>query len=317
LVDAKWEALRQNYTGAMSDMTLQWLQANGATSDQISDAWMEVLLSYLPVVPELITNPQLAGGAASSPGNENPPTGWLLGFLSTNCAPEDAGDGYFAWRMNPEEANGRGYLYIELGSLVEDNKRYRVEVDVTNIGQAAAGTCLAMTGQANITITDSLVTCPVGIRRICYFEFETGVGATGQFRVGAGVTTTSTAAWIVQRPRLFDLDAAGERDIIGKQRNDLWYDLLGSWGYDGQLNDREFAFWSDGGVFTALGSEGPAELEAFLLGEGWAVTRTGEQFSVVQGVHEWRFTWSEAEAGVYAEVLPAPLLSDIDDFFGR
>jgi hypothetical protein len=44
LVDAKWEALRdQGFTGAMSDMTLQWLQANGATSDRISDAWLEML----------------------------------------------------------------------------------------------------------------------------------------------------------------------------------------------------------------------------------------------------------------------------------
>jgi len=44
LVDAKWDALRgQGFTGSISDMTLQWLQANGATSGQISDAWLEML----------------------------------------------------------------------------------------------------------------------------------------------------------------------------------------------------------------------------------------------------------------------------------
>ena len=44
LIDSKFEALRaQGFTGSMSDMTLQWLQANGATSNQIPDAWNEVL----------------------------------------------------------------------------------------------------------------------------------------------------------------------------------------------------------------------------------------------------------------------------------
>ena len=46
LNDAKFAALRaQGYTGAMSDMTLQWLQANGATSNSISDAWLEMLVA--------------------------------------------------------------------------------------------------------------------------------------------------------------------------------------------------------------------------------------------------------------------------------
>ena len=46
LMDARFEALRaQGFTGATSDMLLQWLQANGATSNALPDAWAEMLLS--------------------------------------------------------------------------------------------------------------------------------------------------------------------------------------------------------------------------------------------------------------------------------
>lgn len=46
LNDAKFEALRAlGFTGAISDMTLQWLQDNGATSGAISDAWHEALFA--------------------------------------------------------------------------------------------------------------------------------------------------------------------------------------------------------------------------------------------------------------------------------
>jgi len=101
------------------------------------------------------------------------------------------------------------------------------------------------------------------------------------------------------------------------QRNDRWYTVLGGMGYTGSLNDREFAFWVDGGVLPGTVDVGPANLEAFLISEGWGVTRTGEDFVVRSGVHEWLFTWSEAEAGVYEQDLPAPLRNDIDDSFGR
>ena len=35
------------YTGALPEMELAWLQANGATSSHISDAWREFLVSAL------------------------------------------------------------------------------------------------------------------------------------------------------------------------------------------------------------------------------------------------------------------------------
>ena len=52
LTDVKFQALRnKGYTGAMSDMVLQWLQANGATSGSISDAWKQVLDIIQPPDP--------------------------------------------------------------------------------------------------------------------------------------------------------------------------------------------------------------------------------------------------------------------------
>ncbi|RLB66256.1 MAG: hypothetical protein DRH08_06680, partial [Deltaproteobacteria bacterium] len=42
LADAKWAALSA-YPGAMPEKTLAWLQANGATSNAIPDAWAEML----------------------------------------------------------------------------------------------------------------------------------------------------------------------------------------------------------------------------------------------------------------------------------
>jgi len=45
LNDSKFATLRAlGHTGAMSDMVLQWLQANGATSKAVTDSWMEMLV---------------------------------------------------------------------------------------------------------------------------------------------------------------------------------------------------------------------------------------------------------------------------------
>lgn len=53
LTDAKFDGLRaQGFTGSISDMTLQWLQANGATSDNITDAWREMLTSKILDKPQ-------------------------------------------------------------------------------------------------------------------------------------------------------------------------------------------------------------------------------------------------------------------------
>ena len=46
LTDNRFNSLRsQGFTGSTSDMILQWLKANGATSNSIPDAWSEMLVS--------------------------------------------------------------------------------------------------------------------------------------------------------------------------------------------------------------------------------------------------------------------------------
>ena len=44
-VDCEFTRLRAaGYTGSLMDMELAWLQNNGATSNQLGDAWMEFLV---------------------------------------------------------------------------------------------------------------------------------------------------------------------------------------------------------------------------------------------------------------------------------
>lgn len=46
ITDLKFDALRaQGHTGAVSEMMLAWLQADGATSNKLNDAWREMLTS--------------------------------------------------------------------------------------------------------------------------------------------------------------------------------------------------------------------------------------------------------------------------------
>lgn len=46
LTDIRFETLRALlFTGSTNDMLVQWLQANGATSDCLPDAWEEMLFS--------------------------------------------------------------------------------------------------------------------------------------------------------------------------------------------------------------------------------------------------------------------------------
>jgi hypothetical protein len=318
LVDAKWDSLRaQGFTGAMSDMTLQWLQANGATSDQISDAWLEMLTEQLTTnAPNLCVNPTLTGGAASGPNDgSNPPTGYSIGFNTVDSGPVTGG-----WEMNPNKDLGRSYLgyaiftnhpTVQVGEIYEIRCRIRA-------GDLSGGGTRTMSISGNgVTQISHDSNISANSEKECSIRFQINAdGTNAQVRMGVGVTTNQTDHLTMLSPVEF-IDPALEVLPSSSQRNSMWYELLGRLGYEGQLNDREFAFWSDGGVPPALGSDGPAQLESFLGSEGWAVTRTGEQFSVVQGVHEWRFTWEEADAGVYADDLPSPLRSDIDDYFGR
>lgn len=51
IIDTKFAVLRASYSGSISDMTIAWLQDNGATSSHISDAWKEMLADKLVATP--------------------------------------------------------------------------------------------------------------------------------------------------------------------------------------------------------------------------------------------------------------------------
>ena len=61
-------------------------------------------------------NPELAGGAPSTPGNSNPPTGHTIGFGTINSQPLDNGHGTFNWQCNQEQADGRTFLAYEIST---------------------------------------------------------------------------------------------------------------------------------------------------------------------------------------------------------
>jgi hypothetical protein len=102
------------------------------------------------------------------------------------------------------------------------------------------------------------------------------------------------------------------------QRNDMWYDLLGTMGYTGALPDRELQFWLDGGdppPPTGAGEHTPDGLQEALAMEGWTVILAGELFEVTD--LGYTFTWSEALNDAYTTEPPAPIRADIDQYFGR
>jgi hypothetical protein len=240
-------------------MLLAWLHDNGATSPSLPDAWLEMLVAQgLPPLTNLITNPELAGGAASGPGNANPPTGWSLNFNTVTSGPESIGDGMFQWRSNPERDNGRSHLSIDLSSLMVPDKRMRFEIRMTNVGYGinSGSRATATIGATNITLLRTSENVQTGQTGICFYEFLPSEGATLQVRAGTGVTTNSDVEWITSHPALYDLEQYEDWDKAGRHRNDLWFRMLGDLGFTGSLNDREHAFWAAGGAFSIYNFNG-------------------------------------------------------------
>ena len=316
--DAKFAALRAlNYTGTVTDMTLQWLHAAGATSDNINVAWLEALRVQYPLAPNEYTNPELAGGAASPPGDMNPPTGHTIEFGTVPCAPYDIGLGYYGWDFNPAEASGRAYLAVPLA--LQPNSRYRVSVTVENLS-AAATRAISLASTVDVTITAQEFNCPGFSRRVCYFEFTTGAAPTASFRVGTGTTAVRTERFKAWRPELYDLDALDAQ--AEGTRADLWFRWLGDQGYTGSISDRELAFWLDGGgppLPTAPDITGaPGDVNVL---EGTTGSRNYNEFNTGGAVASWAIagnpawltldpatgilTWTDVQAGSGAFTVTA------------
>ena len=139
LSDARFDALRAlGHTGAVSDMLLQWLQANSG---------LDASNMYL--------NPQLAGGAASGPiAGDNPPDDHGLGFNTTTGVPEDIGGGNFQWHFNEARDSGRAYLTYDIainhpGLVIGTN--YRIRWLARNLTGSNYGAALNVSNAFSLT----------------------------------------------------------------------------------------------------------------------------------------------------------------------
>jgi hypothetical protein len=203
-----------------------------------------------------------------------------LGFRTATGVPETVGDGSFTWLFNDETANARCYLGYEAHTNNSDlvvGTKYRMEYTVEQLEKSPVGgfnVALTTANPADITITDSDTQAVRGEVRTLFIEFTPDDPAFAvQFRCGAGTTADHPAAIRVSNPRLMEVIAEtgppGDaktisdawREMLLSQtglpeenyhRNDYWYALLGTLGYEGSLNDRELAFWDNGGVLEPV-----------------------------------------------------------------
>ena len=250
--DARFAALRGlGFTGATNDMVLAWLK------------------SQLPVPVtggNLITNPELAGGAASGPvAGNNPPTGWTLPFNTADSGPVDIGGGIFEWEMNLAQVAGRCALQRNLADdlvgepagtaivfTVECENPTTANYNVALSNQSSAG--LAITGgqsRAAPLMTQNLQT---------EFTITDPSILVATIRMGVGTTANNTVGMILRNPGLYRVaDTQSPRSSLPDawnsflalqlgaaatgQRNDDWYGYLGSLGHTGSLNDRELQYW--------------------------------------------------------------------------
>lgn len=85
-------------------------------------------------------------------------------------------------------------------------------------------------------------------------------------------------------------------------RNDYWYQLLEDLGYDGQMNDREMAFWEDGGLLET---------------DGVKITDQPDQVCYTNGAHTYTvvaesgdgsaltYQWQENIGGTWTDIAGA------------
>ena len=242
IMDAKFAALRaQGFTGAMSDMTLQWLQDAGATSNHVADAWLEMLeLQGLPIsgqrnglwyaylgvlgytgsindrelqfwlaggvlnpIPNLYVNPEFAGGVDDT----TPPTAHTTVFNTLGYKFIDNGSGVFTVDINDVVATGR--LLLQYNTKVNNptltvQNLYRISWDVR--ATASATFVLATQGITDTTIRTFQNEPALGTWATISAEFTPDTAAwTCNFRIGVGPTTNQTQRLEVRNPRLVDL----------------------------------------------------------------------------------------------------------------
>ena len=206
------------------------------------------------------------GESGTAQQGSNPPTGHSLPFNTAPSLPIDNGDGTFDWYQNPSRASGRSFLSYNLetnnpGLTVGSKYRFDGFVDTL----AGNSTIVASVSGSGYTVTASELRCGQPGNSVNVFaEFTIDDPTyTMEIRAGVGVTTNRTEELILRNPLLREVitDAVPAPDGINTlsgawaafldvqfpqgtgQRNDDWYEYLGSLGYEGALNDRELQFW--------------------------------------------------------------------------
>lgn len=158
--------------------------------------------------PNLYVNPELAGGGPSGPahgGANLPPTAHAIGFNTANAQPVEITPNVFEWHTNYDlQAGVRSYLAYDLTANnpgLEVGETYRASYEVENVG-TEPGTVMTMSGVADITPTPVNINVAPGATETVAIDLEViGAGYTGQIRVGTGVTTSSSGAYIIRNPK--------------------------------------------------------------------------------------------------------------------
>ena len=206
--DAKFAKLRGlGHTGSISDMTLQWLQANGATSPAIPDAWLEML-----------TAKGFGPGAAPTPQNVIQANG--SNFVIGTATP--------ASNIVPDNINGLAIFY--LGSFGENFWNLRMGDNTEQIPGVTEVT-VQLGGSPADTI---LWNGPA-------MKYQGPSSANLWSTIGAAGTLVG---WSIKDQNGVLLAQGESVTTIGPfHRNDNWYAYLGSLGHTGSMNDRELQFW--------------------------------------------------------------------------
>jgi len=155
--------------------------------------------------PNLILNPQLAGGVNGNP--PTPPTSYTSVFNLLETLFESIGGGYFQMRINQSAASGRQlFQYNTKGNnptLVVGN-RHKISWEVFSPNSSTF--CAATQGVVDTDIVQINNTPNIGGWTTVFCVFRPTTAAwTCNFRIGVGPTTNQIQTLLVKNPKLIDL----------------------------------------------------------------------------------------------------------------
>lgn len=276
LIDARFDALRAlGHNGSMSDMVLLWLQDNGAISDNIVDAWREMLLTNLLEETRFSFN-----GSSGTPDAVSTQT-LFAGFegaiacnfvlLNDSINRDIMGDNtWIRVRATPNtdlrvqlfgDAGNFNALSVTLGVIHGVSMDWPVgpaDGKITldgNSGPKPQGVAAAI---SNFSIgraqgANAAFFGPIWDVRIYSDEAQSVLTHHWPMNEGSGNTFIDIVGGddIVFDPGIGSWIVLGSVvNPLEYHRNDFWYELLGEQGHTGAMADRELQFWLAGGIFV-------------------------------------------------------------------